>query len=684
MNRSGTVLPTALAVCAALTTAIPSALAANAFLNLSTRGRVDSGENVLIGGLVVETRSNVLIRGMGPTLGPLGVAHPLAAARLTLFDRSGRALASNTDWRLAIPATLDPGEPPFPGYDVAGAPVGTLRAIMAGVSAFAPGTTTDAALYVELPPGTYTVHLASADGAPGVGLVEAYLVPAEVDPFSPSGRVRTAPETGYAPPLDGPAPASPVPDAGVRTLELTFAAPVTWTGVGANSGPTSRVSLPFGATGTRDPQHGRAGMIDSRGWFASPRFTKTAADTALVSSLATPASSAATLTEEFTLTFTSLAAGTFTYAWRETGSPTTAGTATGTFVWTREPPPSPATDPAGRFFRRFPQDYSDGRPSAAWAVRAEDHGRVLRHGSGPNACDVNGAREPIVVAVPGGYVLHYDGCAVGGWRACRAVSTDLLTWSVDGPVLELGPAGSIDAGAAASPWVIEHGGLWHMFYLATPLTTGAPDYIPFVPYVTRRATAPSPLGPWTKQSGVAPFDPSPGTYYAGTAAPGHVFAHGGEFLQVFSAGATSGAGVFRRTLGLARTSDLTGAWAVDPAPLLPSSDQIENSSLYFEPANGLWFLFTNHVGIAADGVEYTDEILVYWSPDPTRFDPAHKAVVLDPGRCSWSKWVLGMPSVVRVGERLAVLYDGCPEPGYGHMRRDIGLAWLELPLQPPF
>ena len=43
---------------------------------------------------------------------------------------------------------------------------------------------------------------------------------------------------------------------------------------------------------------------------------------------------------------------------------------------------------------------------------------------------------------------------------------------------------------------------------------------------------------------------------------------------------------------------------------------------------------------------------------------------------------VGMPSVVPVGDRLAIFYDA-PEPGStSHMGRDIGLAWLPLPLKP--
>ena len=83
----------------------------------------------------------------------------------------------------------------------------------------------------------------------------------------------------------------------------------------------------------------------------------------------------------------------------------------------------------------------------------------------------------------------------------------------------------------------------------------------------------------------------------------------------------------RRTLSIARTKNLDGPWTLDAEPILPAAEQVENSSLYFEPANQTWFLFTNHVGI--DGFEYTDAVWVYWSKDLNRWDPAHKAVVLD-------------------------------------------------------
>jgi predicted GH43/DUF377 family glycosyl hydrolase len=199
-----------------------------------------------------------------------------------------------------------------------------------------------------------------------------------------------------------------------------------------------------------------------------------------------------------------------------------------------------------------------------------------------------------------------------------------------------------------------------------------------------KARAQSPAGPWTKQPDVTPWRPTTGTYNSVTASPGFIIRHRGEYLQFYSA-ATQDPKTrkIRRTIGLARTKNLNGPWTLAPEPLLPLEEQIENTSLYFEPVNRTWFLFTNHVGIRKGGGEYTDAVWVYWSKDPEKWDPANKAVVLDTENSKWSKHVIGLPSVVKVGNRLALFYDGLAEDSYSHMRRDIGLAWLNLPLQPP-
>jgi predicted GH43/DUF377 family glycosyl hydrolase len=201
--------------------------------------------------------------------------------------------------------------------------------------------------------------------------------------------------------------------------------------------------------------------------------------------------------------------------------------------------------------------------------------------------------------------------------------------------------------------------------------------------MTLKARASSPAGPWVKQRGVIPFRPTPGSYNSVTASPGFIVRSGDEYLQFYSA-ATQDKNTrkVRRTIGIARTKNLDGAWTVDARPIVPLEEQIENTSLYFEKSNRTWFLFTNHAGIAHGG-EYTDAIWAYWSKDLNRWSPANKAVVLDTRNCKWTKHVIGLPSVVRFENRLAVFYDGLDKDSFSHMERDIGLAWLPLPLEVP-
>jgi hypothetical protein len=205
--------------------------------------------------------------------------------------------------------------------------------------------------------------------------------------------------------------------------------------------------------------------------------------------------------------------------------------------------------------------------------------------------------------------------------------------------------------------------------------------VPAVPYATLKARGPAPEGPWTKQPEVVPFAPQPGTYYADTAAPGSVFARGDEFWQFFSAAAMGPDGTLLRTLGRATTRNLDGPWTVDAQPILPPTEQIENSAVYHEQSSGTWFLFTNHVGL--EEIEYTDAVWVYWTQDPQVWDPARKAVVLDGRNCCWSRRVIGLPSIVPVDGRIALFYDGVEGSGTSHVGRDIGLAWLPRPLVAP-
>ena len=247
-------------------------------------------------------------------------------------------------------------------------------------------------------------------------------------------------------------------------------------------------------------------------------------------------------------------------------------------------------------------------------------------------------------------------------------------------MLDFGKPGQDDSASASYGVTHFDGKTWHMFYLGTPHTSPAPDLIPAFPYLTMKARADSPAGPWTKQRDVIPFRCTPNTYYDVTASPGHIIQQGGEYRMFFSAASEDSKGT-HRTISIARSNNLNGPWRIDPQPIVPPAEQIENTSLYFEPANQTWFLFTNHIGL--DGGEFTDAVWVYWTKDLNTWDVKNKAVVLDGANCAWSRKCIGLPSVVKSGNRLAVFYDAPGGDSTSHMKRDVGLAWLDLPLLLP-
>lgn len=140
-----------------------TALASIRVANLSSRGWVDAGENVLIAGLSVggQQARRLLIRAAGPALAPFGVTHALADPVLRVY-RNGVLVASNDTWSDAPTGTNQP----------------TLQAVMQSVGAFPFATgSKDAALSVLLPPGGYTVQVSGRAGTNGIALVELYEVP---------------------------------------------------------------------------------------------------------------------------------------------------------------------------------------------------------------------------------------------------------------------------------------------------------------------------------------------------------------------------------------------------------------------------------------------------------------------------------------------------------------------------
>lgn len=329
------------------------------------------------------------------------------------------------------------------------------------------------------------------------------------------------------------------------------------------------------------------------------------------------------------------------------------------------------------------QKYSDARPEATLRMDAKDHGIVLKYGDGPNKCDLLGARDVWVFKAKDTYYMHYDASGPKGWLSALAVSKDLINWEKKGPILDFGKEGEDDRKSASYGVTYFDKHQWHMFYLGTPNVSGAPDLVPMFPYLTLKAKGNSPTGPWIKQKDVIPFRTVPDTYYSITASPGQIVKNGEEYLQFFSATAKkSGSPYVQRTLGIARTKNLNGSWKVDPQPILPIEEQIENSTIYYEKSEDTWYLFTNHIGIA-DGVEFTDAIWVFWSKDLNKWDSKNKAIVLDGSNCSWSSKCIGLPSVVKLGNKLALFYDAPGGESISHMKRSIGLAWLDLPLKLP-
>jgi len=143
--------------------------------NISTRGFVQSGDNVMIGGIIIEgsTESTVLIRARAPSMAgaPFFVPGTLANPFLQLY--SGQTLiAQNNDWQDAASC---------PGFTCGGATQITATGLdpcqpNPGQSTPPPGCAQESAMLITLPPGAYTAIVSGADGGTGVGLVEVFEV----------------------------------------------------------------------------------------------------------------------------------------------------------------------------------------------------------------------------------------------------------------------------------------------------------------------------------------------------------------------------------------------------------------------------------------------------------------------------------------------------------------------------
>jgi phospholipase/lecithinase/hemolysin len=121
-------------------------------LNLSSRLDVGTGENVLIGGLIVTGTApkKVLVRGLGPSLAVKGtpLANTLADPTLALY-KSGALIQNNDNWKDTQEAAIE-------------------------ATGIAPTNDLESALIATLSPGSYTVILKGKNNGTGIGLVEAY------------------------------------------------------------------------------------------------------------------------------------------------------------------------------------------------------------------------------------------------------------------------------------------------------------------------------------------------------------------------------------------------------------------------------------------------------------------------------------------------------------------------------
>jgi uncharacterized delta-60 repeat protein len=123
--------------------------------NISTRGLIEQGDNVMIGGFIVggsaTERTGIVVRAIGPSLSGLGLSNALQDPTLTLYDGNGSVIGTNDNWR-------DAQQPEI------------------AAAGLAPADDREAALFASLAPGAYTAIVAGKANTTGIGLVEAYHV----------------------------------------------------------------------------------------------------------------------------------------------------------------------------------------------------------------------------------------------------------------------------------------------------------------------------------------------------------------------------------------------------------------------------------------------------------------------------------------------------------------------------
>ena len=126
--------------------------------NISTRGFIQTGANVMIGGFIVVTQpTKVIIRAIGPSLTQFGVPNALSNPRLELHDTNS-LIAQNDDWQTT---------------QIGGAITSDQVADIQN-SQLAPTNAAESAVIVTLQPGNYTAIVQGVNSTTGIGSVEVY------------------------------------------------------------------------------------------------------------------------------------------------------------------------------------------------------------------------------------------------------------------------------------------------------------------------------------------------------------------------------------------------------------------------------------------------------------------------------------------------------------------------------
>jgi hypothetical protein len=122
--------------------------------NISARGFVGTGSNVMIAGLIVvgPQSAKVLFRGLGPSLANQGITQSLRDPRLDLFNGQGTKIAANNNWKESQPSAI-------------------------AATGIPPKNNFESAIRADLKPGSYTAIMSGMNGTTGIGLIEVYTLP---------------------------------------------------------------------------------------------------------------------------------------------------------------------------------------------------------------------------------------------------------------------------------------------------------------------------------------------------------------------------------------------------------------------------------------------------------------------------------------------------------------------------